>query len=31
MKNESEINYDLINDLYLSWLNEQDPFMQRKK
>lgn len=26
-----EINYDLINDLYMGWLNERDPFMQRKR
>lgn len=25
-----EINYELINDLYMRWLNECDPFMQRK-
>lgn len=33
MRNErkKEINYELINDLYISWLNERDPFMQRKK
>jgi dissimilatory sulfite reductase (desulfoviridin) alpha/beta subunit len=31
MRNENEINYELINNLYISWLNEQDPFMQRKK
>ena len=31
MKNENEINYDLIDDLYISWLNARDPFMQRKK
>lgn len=31
MRNENEINYELINNLYISWLNEQDPFVQRKK
>lgn len=28
MKNE--INYELINDMYIAWLNEREPFMQRK-
>lgn len=28
---KTEINYSLINDLYIAWLNEQDPFMQRKR
>lgn len=27
---KKEINYELINDLYMRWLNERDPFMQRK-
>jgi len=26
-----EINYDLINDLYMSWYNDRDPFTQRDK
>lgn len=26
-----EINYELINDLYMAWRNERDPFMQRKR
>ena len=26
-----EINYDLINDLYMGWFNERDPFVQRKR
>ena len=25
-----EINYELINDLYMRWFNERDPFIQRK-
>lgn len=28
---KKEINYELINDLYMKWLNERDPFMQRKR
>lgn len=33
MRNEikKEINYELINDLYMRWLNERDPFIQRKR
>lgn len=27
---KTEINYELINDMYMSWLNERDPFIQRK-
>lgn len=27
---KKEIKYELINDLYIRWLNERDPFMQRK-
>ena len=27
----TEINYDLINELYYAWLNERDPFVQRKR
>ena len=27
---KKEINYELINDLYMRWLNERDPFIQRK-
>ena len=30
MNSKNEINYNLINDLYIEWLNERDPFMQRK-
>lgn len=26
-----EINFDLINKLYMEWLNESNPFMQRKR
>lgn len=28
---KTEINYNMINDLYMGWLNETDPFMQRKR
>ena len=28
---KTEINYNMINDLYMGWLNERDPFMQRKR
>ncbi len=31
MKSEKQINYDRINDLYMGWLNESDPFVQRKR
>ncbi|MCI9038275.1 MAG: hypothetical protein HFJ29_00080 [Clostridia bacterium] len=31
MKTENGINYELVNRLYMEWLNEQDPFMQRKR
>lgn len=31
MKTESGINYELINKLYMEYLNEQDPFIQRKR
>lgn len=31
MKTENGINYELINKLYMEWLNEPDPFMQRKR
>ena len=27
---KKEINYEWINDLYMRWLNERDPFIQRK-
>lgn len=27
---KTEINYELINDMYISWLNERDAFIQRK-
>ncbi len=27
---KKEINYELINDLYMRWLNERDSFIQRK-
>lgn len=30
MKTENRTNYDLINKLYIGWLNEKDPFMQKK-
>ena len=26
-----EINYDLINDLYMGYVNERNPFVQRQK
>lgn len=28
---KKEVNYELINNLYMSWLNERDPFQQRRK
>lgn len=31
MKKETEINFYFIDELYLGWVNEQDPFMQRKR
>ena len=31
MKNGNQINYNMINDLYMGWLNESNPFMQRKR
>lgn len=31
IKTENKNNYDLINKLYMDWLNEKDPFVQRKK
>lgn len=31
MKNENKTNYELVNELYMGWLNEQNSFMQRKR
>ena len=31
MKTGNITDYNLINKLYMDWLNEEDPFMQRKK
>lgn len=31
MKIENSTNYELINKLYMEWLNEQEPFVQRKR
>lgn len=31
MKNQNKINFNLINELYMAWVNERDPFMQRKR
>ena len=30
-QSKRKINYDLINDLYMGWVNERDPFAQRKR
>ena len=31
MKNENGTSYESINELYMKWINEEKPFMQRKR